>query len=126
MEFGHLEVEQPQLGDLLTIITKHHRPPKPTCLEVFMVNNLVFRSSKPHNPILWDVPKITLVMITTEPLQVLKTPILQVAGDPTKATFPLKKLPARPKNCRPLFKGKPMGFHSPLNGRIPRKTNECP
>ena len=25
----------------------YHRPPKPTCLEVFMVNNLVFRWPKP-------------------------------------------------------------------------------
>ena len=32
---------------VVQVVFRHHEPPKPTCLEVFMVNNLVFRWPKP-------------------------------------------------------------------------------
>ena len=39
--------------DHISVYFRYHGPPKPTFLEVFMVNNLVFRWSKPLFFMVW-------------------------------------------------------------------------
>ena len=45
----------------------YHGPPKPTCLEVFIVNNLVFRWPKPFF-FPWFIPRITLEVVPSFPV----------------------------------------------------------